>query len=190
MRRMKHRGTIEIETERILLRRFHSGDGQAMYRNWASDPDVARFLTWPPHASAEISEQIASQWAADSEKADFYQWAIVPKSTGEPIGSLSVVRQNDDLRQCEIGYCMGKRWWGHGLMAEAVRAVLRYLILDVGMIRVQAKHDVNNPNSGRVMQKAGMTFEGILRQADRNNTGFCDVAVYSILANELTEEHG
>ena len=62
-----------------------------MYKNWASDPEVTKFLTWPTHPSVEVSRKINASWVASYEKPDYYQWAIVPKELGEPIGSISVV---------------------------------------------------------------------------------------------------
>ncbi len=85
----------------------------------------------------------------------------------------------------DIGYCMGKAWWGNGIMPEALRAVIEYLFEEVGLNRVAACHDVNNPKSGRVMQKAGMSKEGVLRAAGRNNQGICDEVWYSIIKNEF-----
>ncbi len=181
---MEHKGTKRLETERLILRAFTPEDGPAMYKNWCSDPKVTKFLTWPPHASEAVSSSLAVSWAERSKNPDFYQWAIVPKELGEPIGSLAVVRGRDDIAQCELGYCIAKAWWGRGLMTEAVKTVIRYLFDEVGMNRIEAAHDVNNPASGRVMQKAGMRFEGLHRQASKNNTGICDIAVYAILAGD------
>lgn len=181
---MEHKGTKTLETERIILRPFREDDGEAMFRNWAGDPEVCRYLTWGPHENADVSRQICALWASQSGDPAFYQWAIEPKALGEPIGSISVVGLNEAVAAAEIGYCIGRRWWGHGFTPEALRAVVGYLITEVGMNRVSAKHDVNNPNSGRVMRKAGMTKEGVLRAAARNNQGVADMAVYSILASE------
>ena len=181
---MEHKGTKRLETERLILRSFIPADGPAMYKNWCSDPEVTRFLTWPTHSSADVSASLAAYWAEETKDPARYQWAIVPKELGEPIGSLAVVRQRDDIAQCELGYCIGKAWWGRGLMTEAVKEVIRYLFEEVGMNRIEAAHDVHNPASGKVMQKAGMTFEGIHRQASKNNTGVCDIAIYAILAKD------
>ena len=185
---MQHLGTARLETERLHLRPFTPEDGDAMYRNWASDPDVTRYLTWQPHPNADVSRALAARWAMESEQPEAYMWAIVPKTLGEPIGSISVVRINETYESAEIGYCIGKAWWRQGLTAEALRAVIEYLIRNVGMRRVSALHDVNNPNSGAVMRKAGMKQEGVLRRSGSNSSNpCCDLAVYSILAEELDE---
>lgn len=183
---MDHRGTKVLETERLLLRPFRTEDAEAMFRNWASDPEVTRFLTWPPHASPELTRSLTAQWAEAAGDRRVYQWAIVSKAQGEPIGSLSVVRIDEGTESMELGYCIGKRWWGQGLMTEAVRTVVAYLFAEVGALRVCARHDVENPASGAVMRRAGMTKEGVLRQGGRNNRGIVDTAVYSILRDEWT----
>ena len=181
---MHHMGTRRLETERLVLRPFCGEDAEAMFRNWASDPEVTRFLTWPTHGSVDVSRTIAAMWERESTKPEVYQWAIVPRSLGEPIGSLSVVRMDESAASMEVGYCIGRAWWGMGYTAEAVRAVIDYLIRVVGANRVAACHDVNNPRSGRVMAKAGMKREGTLRAAQRNNQGIVDVTYYSVLAEE------
>jgi ribosomal-protein-alanine N-acetyltransferase len=155
-----------------------------MFRNWASDPEVTKYLTWPAHGSMAISEMVIDSWLGEYEKDSYYQWMIVPKELGEPIGSISVVRQNEQIEEAEIGYCIGSRWWHRGIVSEALTAVMRYLFEEVGMNRVAARHDPNNPNSGRVMRKCGMIYEGTARSADRNNQGVCDAAHYAILRSD------
>ncbi len=182
---MEHKGTKRLETERLILRPFTAEDGPAMYKNWTGDPEVTRFLTWPTHPSADVSAQLAAFWAEEAGKPDHYQWAVVLKDLNEPVGSLAVVSHRDDVAKCELGYCLGRAWWGRGLMTEAVKEVIRYLFREVGMNRIEASYDVHNPASGRVMEKAGMRFEGIHRQAGKNNQGIVDVAVCAILASDL-----
>lgn len=181
---MKHTGTQEIETPRLLLRRFLQTDAQAMFRNWASDPEVTKYLIWPAHESPEVSEMVLSDWIAQYAQADFYQWAIVPKDLGEPIGSISVVGMNDRSESVHIGYCIGRRWWHQGYMTEALGAVIHYFFDTVGANRVEARHDPNNPHSGAVMRKCGMQYEGTHRQSDRNNQGICDASWYAILKED------
>lgn len=181
---LTHKGTQIIETERLILRRAAAADAEAMYRNWASDPEVTRFLTWPAYTSVDTAHYILDLWGKEYEKPDFYQWMIVPKELGEPIGSISVVRQREDIGEAEIGYCIGRNWWHRGIMSEALAAVIKYLFEEVGMNRVAARHDSNNPHSGGVMKKCGMKYEGTTRQSDRNNQGICDAAQYAILRGE------
>lgn len=181
---MKHLGTKTIETERLLLRPFTLADAPCMYRNWASDPEVTKYLTWPAHGNVGVSEMVLSDWVSHYGEENYYQWAIVLKALGEPIGSIAAVQVNDRAELVEIGYCMGKNWWHRGLMTEAMNAVLGFFFREVGANRVEARHDPRNPHSGGVMRKCGMTYEGTHRQADRNNQGLCDASWYGILREE------
>ena len=181
---LMHKGTQTIETERLILRRAVREDAEAMFRNWASDPEVTKYLTWPTHGSMEATKKVLESWLPEYEKDNYYQWMIVLRERGEPIGSISVVRQNDRVEEAEIGYCIGSSWWHRGIMTEALSAVIEYLFTEVGMNRVAARHDPNNPHSGGVMRKCGMQYEGTHRACDRNNQGICDAAQYAILYNE------
>ena len=182
---LQHKGTQRLETTRLILRKFTMDDAQAMYENWASDPEVTKFLTWPPHGSVGVTEQVLKSWVDGYGQDDFYQWAIVPKELGDtPIGSISVVSHNDKARIAHIGYCIGKRWWQHGFTSEALQAVMDFLFDEVGVQRIETRHDPNNPHSGGVMKKCGMKYEGILRRSDVNNQGIGDACWYSILDDE------
>ena len=104
---MEHKGTKTIETHRLLLRKFCAEDINAAYMNWTSDDRVTEFLRWPTHTSKKITETVIKGWIKESEKPEFYQWAIVLKDINEPIGTISVVDKNDDLNILHIGYCIG-----------------------------------------------------------------------------------
>ncbi len=181
---MNHCGTKTIETKRLLLRRLSADDADAMFRNWASDPDVTKYLTWPPHENAEATRSLLADWSAQYENDKYYQWGIELKEIGEVIGTISVVGMKEDINMAHIGYCIGKSWWHQGIMTEALNAVIFFLFNDVCCNRIESRYDVNNPHSGDVMKKCGMTFEGILRSADKNNQGICDVGQYAILQSD------
>lgn len=183
---MKHLGTVELKTERTILRKFTVGDAEAMYRNWASDPEVTKYLTWPVHSSPEISRMVLESWITEYGKENYYQWAI--EYEGQPIGSVSVVSGNDLSQKVEIGYCIGKKWWHQGIMTEVLATLIRFFFEDVGLNRIEARHDSNNPNSGAVMRKCGMKYEGISRQSDWNNQGICDTCFYGILRSDYFGE--
>lgn len=182
---MVNRGTKRLETDRLILRQFRPEDAESMLRNWASDCEVTRFLTWPPHTDIGVTRQLLSDWIGQYEEPSFYNWGLELKETHELIGNISVVKLNEKTGAADIGYCMGKAWWGKEIMPEALRRVIAYLFEEVGVNRIAACHDVNNPKSGRVMEKAGMKPEGIWRQAGLNNQGICDAAWYSILKKEF-----
>ncbi len=182
---MRHCGTQRIETERLILRRFTLDDAQAMYENWASDPDVTKFLTWPAHSRINVSKLVLEEWVSLYADKNYYQWAIVLKEYGnDPIGSISAVRMDDAVDMVHIGYCLGKEWWHRGIMSEALKAVIDFFFDKVGVNRIESRHDPRNPHSGTVMKKCGMKYEGTMRSSDKNNQGICDACWYALLKSE------
>lgn len=180
---MKHLGTQYLETDRLILRKFTISDAQAMFKNWASDEEVTRFLTWPTHESVDVTTAVLQQWTESYADNECYLWAIVCKENGdEPIGSISVVSHDNKIQKAHVGYCLGKQWWHQGITTEALQTVIRFLFDEVGMQRIEARHDPRNPNSGAVMKKCGMQYEGTLCKADWNNQGICDECLYGILS--------
>ncbi len=182
---MKHCGTQRIETERLVLRKFIYEDADAMFRNWASDDEVTRFLTWPTHPNTDVSKFVIKDWIDSYSDEKYYQWAIVVKENGdEPIGCISAVRVNEDISMVHIGYCIGRAWWHQGITSEAMKAVMDFFFEKVSVNRIEARFDPRNSNSGKVMEKCGMKYEGTMRSADRNNQGICDACCYALLKSE------
>lgn len=184
---MYHKGTKIIETERLILRPFKVDDAESMFRNWASDPEVTKYLTWPVHESVEVSRHVAKTWQDGYDDPQNYQWAIELKEIHEPIGSISAVKTDVSTESATVGYCIGHDWWGKGITAEALRGVIAFFFNEVGLNCVNACHDPRNPNSGKVMKKCGMTYEGMWRAGGVNNQGVCDEVWYSILKKEYEE---
>ncbi len=186
---LTHKGTQTIETSRLILRKAVREDAEPMFRNWASDPEVTKYLTWSTYEKVETAHSVLDMWINEYENPNFYMWMIILKERNEPIGSISVVRQRGDIGEAEIGYCIGRLWWHMGIMSEALTAVIDYLIKEVGMNRIAAKHDPNNPHSGGVMRKCGMKYEGTSYASDYNNQGICDTAHYAILRKDWLQHH-
>lgn len=181
---MTHKGTVRIETGRLLLRRLEIEDSEAMFRNWASDSEVTKFLTWPPHKNVETTKATIERWIQQYDNNTYYQWGIELKELDEVIGTISVVGMDEAIEMLHIGYCIGRKWWHQGIMTEAFSAVIHFLFTEVQCNRIEARYDVNNPHSGDVMKKCGLSFEGIMRSASRDNQGICDVGQYAILRSD------
>lgn len=179
---MQHSGTPILTTTRLVLRPFRVEDAQDMFANWASDPEVTKFLTWPTHTNVDVSRFVLRDWVSHYSEPDYYQWAIT--LDGHAIGSIAVVNHDDQIGKAHIGYCIGRSWWHMGIMSEALQAVMDYLFDAVGYTRLESRHDPRNPHSGAVMRKCGMKFEGTLRQSDWNNQGVCDACWYALLKSE------
>lgn len=177
-------GTQIIETDRLILRRFTLNDAEDMYNNWASDNEVTRFLTWPTHTNIDVTKFVLNDWIPRYEDGGYFNWAMEYKETGQVIGNISVVRLNENTEAADMGYCMSKAYWGQGLMPEALKAVMDYLFDVVDLNRIAACHDLNNPKSGRVMEKVGMIQEGIFRAAGKNNQGICDEVWHAMIKSD------
>ena len=183
---MKKIGTQSIETKRLLLRPFLESDAQAMYDNWASRPDNLLHVTWDAHESSDVTQQSIARWVENYQNLDFYKWAICLRENPDSvIGDISVVDRDDTVNACEVGYILSKDYWGQGLMTEALKAVLNYLLQDADFNRVTARFVTANPASGRVMAKAGMSYEGTFRQAVLHIGQVKDFSVYGILKSDL-----
>lgn len=182
-------GTKTIETERLILRRYRTEDAADMYNNWASDTEVTKFLSWPTHTSVDLTKKILTQWVSYYEDGKTYNWGITLKGDDRVIGNIAVVERDERTCSYEIGYCLGKAYWGKGIMPEALRAVISYLFEgESDLMRIYATHDLRNMKSGRVMQKAGMHFDGILRGSKKNIHGIHDTAYYSVLRSDLVTQ--
>ncbi|MDD4415087.1 MAG: GNAT family N-acetyltransferase, partial [Oscillospiraceae bacterium] len=179
---MNHKGTITLETERLILRRFEIADAEAMFNNWASDAEVTEYLTWPTHSDVSVSKAVIDSWLPLYVNPNHYSWAIVLKEFNEPIGSIAAVEQSDDIKMVHIGYCIGRKWWHCGYTSEALAELIRFFFENVGVNRIESRHDTLNPNSGKVMLKCGLKYEGTMRQDDISNQGICDSIRYAMLA--------
>lgn len=178
---MKNLGTVRIETERLILRRFNVNDAEDMYNNWANDDRVTKYLTWPTHSNVDISREVLKSWINDYSNEKFYQWCIELKEVNQAIGSISVVYLYEEVNSVEIGYCIGYNYWNKGITSEALKAIIKFFFNDVQVNRIEARHDTKNPNSGKVMAKCGLIYEGSKIEADKNNTGICDIALYGLI---------
>ena len=124
---MRHAGTQEIETPRLILRRLGPEDAGMMYENWANDPQVTRFLRWEPHQSVAETRELLAAWAMLYPNDDYYQWGIVEKATGQLFGTISIFTSSSAEPKrdpwpgfdhtngvWEVGYCIGRAWWNQG----------------------------------------------------------------------------
>lgn len=178
-------GTVELQTDRLKLRRFAENDAEEMYSNWASDEDVSRYMRWQTHKNLEETRQVIGTWVKEYAKPDFYLWAITLKDSGELIGSIGIICVNANDCCYEVGYNIGKRFWNKGYVTEALRAVIGYALKKDTINRIEACHSLQNPASGKVMEKCGMTYEGRARQKYRSSLGFEDCDCYAILKDDV-----
>jgi len=175
-----------LETERLLLRPFSISDGEAMFCNWASDPEAVRFMPYDVCTTIEETKNRINEWMDYFEKTapNSAVFAVELKNSGEVIGTIDFAETDREARSAEVGYQLGKSWWGNGYASEALRAVIKYVFEVVGLNRLWASYDSRNPNSGKVMKKAGMLYEGTLRQCKVRRGELADSVRYAILAED------
>ncbi|MEG2869805.1 MAG: GNAT family N-acetyltransferase [Terrisporobacter sp.] len=181
---LKHSGTKTINTDRLILRRFETGDANDVFKNWTSDSEVSKFLTWETHSDVMFTRSLLDSWISEYSDENTYHWVIELKEIKEAIGDIQVFHLKDKNYSCEVGYCLSREFWSKGIMSEALNAVIRYLFEEIGLNRIVAMHNTENIASGKVMIKNNMKYEGTLRQAGRLNESFYDLNVYSILKSE------
>ena len=183
---MHNVGTKNLETERLILRRFNEDDYKGMYDNWASDLETTKYVSFKPHQNYEETKQIVSDWIKKYENGS-YNWVVELKDTHEIIGSIEVIALSEKNNNCEIGYVYGSKFWGKGYATEALKRVIEFLLYDCDFHLIEAKHHASNPASGRVMEKVGMKKDGVLRERRVNKiiSGYDDLVVYSITKSDI-----
>ena len=147
-----------METERLILRRWREEDAEDLY-TWARDPEVGPIAGWPPHRSAEESREIIRTVLSAPEA-----YAVCRKTDGRAVGSIQLklnghtdFTDRDD--QCELGFWIGKPFWGQGLIPEAAQALLRRAFEDLGMRKVWCAYYDGNEKSKRVQEKLGFRYQ-------------------------------
>ena len=177
---LHHKGSVVLETERLVLRPFTVKDKEAMFENWASDPEVTRYLLWQAHTTLDETKDVLLYWQEQYRKKDFYEWAIVPKGETRPIGSCGASKTIGKRDSYEIGYCLGKKWWGMGYATEAARELTRFFFDEIGCTEVTAMHELGNDASGHVMEKCGLLPLGLPPKQVRSDHGMLSCKVYGI----------
>lgn len=148
-----------FSSTRLLLRPVKAEDAEAVFNGYAQDSEVTRFLTWRPHASIEETHSFI-QSSLIAEQSCTY--AVLLKAKYEVVGVLDL-RAPTDTR-FELGYALGRQFWGIGLMTEALIEVVEWALRQPNIWRIGAVADVENVGSIRSMEKAGLKQEGILRR--------------------------
>ena len=172
-----------IETARLRLRPLTMRDDRDMFR-YASDPEVSRHVLWEAHASPRETRSVLRAAIRQYRAGDPSSFAIERLSDHRMIGTIGFMWINCEHRSAEVGYSLARDCWNQGYATEALRAVLRFGFNTLRLNRIEAQHELDNPASGRVMEKCGMRCEGTLRQRVFNKGRFSDVRLYAILRGD------
>jgi ribosomal-protein-alanine N-acetyltransferase len=149
------------QTERLAARPAARPDAQVVFDQYATDPEVAKYMTWRPHRAVgetiDFLRRCEDVWLDGSA----FPWTLWLKGTGEFAGLLELRVRTPAV---DIGYALARRWWRQGLMSEAVDSVIRWAFAQPEIFRVWATCDVENVASARLLERVGMRREGTLRR--------------------------
>lgn len=172
-----------LHTDRLLLRPLERSDFADMY-DYARREDTSRYLVWTPHPSPEYTRNYLAMIGRYYRKGQFFDWAIVERYSGRMIGTCGFTKLDLRNRVGEIGYVLNPTRHGRGYATEAVRTVLAYGFDVLELNRIEGRYMVENIPSRRVMEKCGLTFEGVLRQSMQIKGNYRDIGICSIVKEE------
>lgn len=173
-----------LETTRLTLRPMTMRDAPDIFA-YSRDPEVARYVLWDAHQSLGDTRAYLRFILRQYRDGSPSSWGIVLRETGRVIGTIGYMACSLENRTVEVGYSLARACWNHGLMTEALQAVINVTFDQLSINRIEAMHDARNPASGHVMRKCGMRYEGRLRSRVFNKGTFIDVDMYAILRNDL-----
>lgn len=155
---MKHVGTKEFETRRLICRPFQMGDEEDMFQNWAANPHVQHEYGEPVYTTIAQVKELLTHYITCYQKPDFYRWAIIEKSCGENIGQIAFCNVYSDCQTAEIEYCIGEPFWGNGYAGEVLAGLIDYTFENTDFVKLEAYHRSANIKSGRVLEKSSMSI--------------------------------
>jgi ribosomal-protein-alanine N-acetyltransferase len=177
-----------IETERLRLRKFHKDDAAAIY-DYASNEQVTKYVLWETHQSIKDSEAFLAFALNKYDERDVSPWAIELKRNERMIGTVDFVWWKPKDKTAELGYVLSEPYWGQGIMTEAVNALVEFGFNNMELERIQAKCIAENLSSARVMEKAGLIYEGTHRRAIYVKGAHRDFKVYAIIREDYEQKH-
>ena len=182
---LTHIGTKQIETERLILRKFEYTDDESMLKHWISDPAIQAMYCEPTYTTKQEVKELLDKYINSYEKDDYYRWAIILKETNECIGQIAYFLVDNNNHFAEIEYCIGSLFQRKGLATESAKAVIKYGLDNMNLHKVQICHKSINIASRRVVEKCGFIYEGTLRDFFYIDGQYVDRLYYSILKDEF-----
>jgi ribosomal-protein-alanine N-acetyltransferase len=174
-----------LETEHLILRKLRTEDLGDMHI-YGSNDEVSKFVSWNTHQSLSDTKVFLDNILEQYEKKKIAFWGIELKENRKLVGTINFVSINLKHKKAEMGYILSQEFWGKGIMTEATKEIIKFGFEKMNFVRIEAKCMVENIGSQRVMEKAGMTFEGIIRKGMFTKGIHRDLKSYSILDEEFS----
>jgi RimJ/RimL family protein N-acetyltransferase len=150
-----------LKTERLRLRKAKLSDAEAIFRQYAQDPEVTKYVSWRAHSDVEETRDYMRMCLLAWDVGKAFHWVIERLEDKQVIGMI-IARV--DKEKWELGYVLARKYWGRGYMTESLKGLIAWALKQKNIFRIWAVCDVDNAASARVMEKAGMQREGILRR--------------------------
>lgn len=148
-----------LETERLILRPLTVEDAEEVYQNWSGDPEVAKFMRWSTHENVEVTREWLKEVEQNTNSDTVYDWGFVRKADNKLIGSGGLYFKEE--HGCfELGYNIMRDCWRQGYTSEAAATIVAFAFKTLGETRLHCCHAIENPNSGKVMEKVGFHYVG------------------------------
>ena len=181
------KGNLTLETDRLLIRKIKPSDSGAMYE-YACKSETTKYLLWEPHPYYSYTVELTRFLQKEYSEGRFFDLAIIHKEAKKMIGTVGFTTYDAKNLCAEVGYVISPDFWGKGIAVEALSVLLNFAFCELEVNRVEAKYIAENIPSLRVMQKCGMSFEGIQRKKLFIKGQFRDIGICSILKNEYFTE--
>ena len=176
-----------LRTGRLYLRPMRVTDAEDMFA-YAKNPEVSRYLVWRAHADIGYTREYLTYLEGRYRQGLHYEWAVICGADNRMIGTCGFSAVDTVHGVGEVGYVLHPDYWGQGFATEALREVLRFGFHVLGLRRIEARYAVGNEASRRVMEKVGMCFEGVRRQAMLLKGAPVDIGMCAILRHEFNLE--
>lgn len=174
---------IVFETDHLILRRIELSDSEDMFA-YSSLEATSRYLLWSPHTSEYVTRCIIERLRREYRNGLYYELAVVLKENGRMIGTCGITSYDEANYTVEIGYVISPGYWGRGLAQEASSVIINFAFCQLGAHRVEARYMKENERSRRVMEKCGMSFEGIARNGLFVKGAFRDIGICAITSDD------
>ena len=172
-----------LETDRLILRRMTMRDAADVFL-YSKDEEVARHVLWSAQKDVSEAKEYLRCMARRYRNDEPSSWGIIEKKTNRLVGTIGYMTFSEENNSVEVGYSLARWLWNGGYMTEALSCVIEYTFDVMEINRIEAQHEITNPASGRVMEKCGMSKEGVLRQRLYNKGKYVDVALYAIVKSD------
>ncbi|MFO1441687.1 GNAT family N-acetyltransferase [Bacillus sp. Bva_UNVM-123] len=169
-----------LETERLVLRKLDLSDAPNMFSYFSKD-EVTKYYDLESFTTEKQAEEQINRFLTRYEDREQIRWAITLKGDNQLIGTCGFHAIEREHWKAELGYELHPSFWGQGIMSEVIAAVIRYGFIEMDLNRVEAFYDPRNIPSGRVLEKNGFEFEGILRKRYFEKGQFVDAAISAVL---------